>query len=249
MIASLPMYATPLTAEADKRFWALIRDHLRQMGIAAPDGLTRMPADLVGHWRDPHLLLSQTCGLPYRAVLKEHVTYVGTPDYAVNDCPPGHYRSVVIARADDTRQTLADFRTARLAYNEPLSQSGWAALALETPEVLQGPRHRTGSHLNSVRAVRENRADFAAVDAVTWRHLVEAGQDTGLHVVHTTRPTPGLPLITAKDGPAPALLAAVSEAIDRLETEDRARLHLRGIVAFPPSAYDLPIPPSPAALD
>jgi ABC-type phosphate/phosphonate transport system substrate-binding protein len=55
------------------------------------------------------------------------VTYVGTPDYGVEGCPPGHYRSVFVVRADDRAPKPADFDGARFAYNEALSQSGWAA--------------------------------------------------------------------------------------------------------------------------
>ncbi len=248
MTASLPMYATPLTAGADARFWGAVRDHLRQAGLAAPDALTLAPPDLMAHWRDPALVFSQTCGLPYRAVLKDHVTQIGTPDYGLKDCPPGHYNSLVIARADDPRTGLTAFATARFAYNDPLSQSGWAALALEAPEVLQGPRLRTGSHSASAAAVKDGRADFASIDAVTWRHLTAASETTGLRVLHATAPTPGLPLITAKDGPADLLFEAVQAAIQRLSQQDRAVLHLQDIISLPADAYALPLPPTPEAI-
>ena len=248
MIASLPMYATPLTAGADARFWALIRDHLRAEGIGAPEVLTLSPGDLMTHWRDPDLLLSQTCGLPFRAVLKDHVALVGTPDYGLKDCPPGYYNSLVIARSDDARTRLAEFAGATFAYNDPLSQSGWAALALDTPEVVTGPKLQSGSHRASAHAVREGRADFASIDAVTWQHLTAASETSGLRIIHATRPTPGLPLITAKENLAETLFTAVATAIAMLEPADRHTLHLRGLIALPETAYDLPIPPKPEAI-
>lgn len=245
MIASLPMYATPLTAGADARFWALIRDNLRSERIAAPEALTLAPQDLLAHWQDPALLFSQTCGLPFRAVLKEKVHIIGTPDYGIKGCPPGYYHSVIVARSDDPCKELPAFANARFAYNDPLSQSGWAALALEAPEVLRGPQHCTGSHRASVMAVRQGNADFAAIDAVTWRHLKAASEATGLKIIHATRPTPGLPYITSKKGLSETLFWAVSTAISMLGNADRAALHLKGLIALPPSAYDLPIPPNP----
>ncbi|MEJ8559882.1 PhnD/SsuA/transferrin family substrate-binding protein [Yoonia sp. GPGPB17] len=248
MIASLPMYATPLTAGADARFWGLIRDHLRVLGHGAPDQLTLTPPDLMAHWRDPALLFSQTCGLPFRATLKNDVTLIGTPDYGIDGCPPGYYRSLIIARQEDRRAALSDFRDARFAHNDPMSQSGWAALALETPEVLQGSHLCTGSHRASALAVRHSEADFAAIDAVTWRHLTAVGETTGLKIVHATQPSPGLPYVTAKNGPADALFTAISQAIAALDPDDRAALYLIDLIAVPPSAYDLPMPPSPETI-
>lgn len=248
MIASLPMYATPLTTGADARFWALIRDNMHKQGHDAPKNLSVAPPDLMEHWRNPALVFSQTCGLPYRAVLKDDVSVIGTPDYGIKGCPAGHYCSVIIARQNDTRNALADFRDARFAYNDPMSQSGWAALALEAPETLQGPRICTGSHRASVLAVQQRQADFAAVDAVSWWHLQSLEQTRGLRIVHATRPTPGLPYITARSGPADALFAAISQAIAALAPSDRDKLHLKGLIALPPSAYDLPLPPLAEAI-
>ena len=245
MIASLPMYATPLTAGADARFWGLIRDNLRTMGHDAPEALALAPADLMAHWRDPALIFSQTCGLPYRASLKDEVTLIGTPDFGVEGAPPGHYRSLVIARQDDPRDALSAFDGACFAYNDPMSQSGWAALALEAPEVLQGPLLCTCGHRASVLAVSQGEADFATVDAVTWRHLTAASETTGLKVIHATQPTPGLPYITSRAGPADALFQAINRAIDALGTQDREVLYIEGMVALPPEAYDLPLPPAP----
>jgi ABC-type phosphate/phosphonate transport system substrate-binding protein len=223
MIASLPMYAFPRTAAAEARLWAGIRDRLRRDGIDAPEQLTRDPGDLLSHWTDPKLLVSQTCGRPYKAHLHGRVRLVGTPDYGLPGCPPGHYRSVVIARADDPRTDLEAFAAAAFAYNDRGSQSGWAALAGEMPEILNGPHIETGSHRASTLAVREGRADFAAIDAVTFRHLADASEATGLEIIHATTPRPGLPLITnATQDPAP-LFDAISQAIDTLPTQKTAR--------------------------
>lgn len=133
MIASLGMYELSGMAGANDRLWALIRDGLRARGIAAPDGLTRGEVAYWDAWQSPDLVLSQTCGFPYRARLHDKVTLIGTPDYGLPGCPPGHYCSVFVARKDDPRVTLDQFDGTALAYNEPLSQSGWAAPQIMPP--------------------------------------------------------------------------------------------------------------------
>lgn len=232
MIASLPMYAGPDLKQANADFWALIRENLITSGIIAPDNLVT-PPDLWTHWQAPDLLLSQTCGLPYRAKLWDQVKLIGTPDYGLKDCPPGHYYSVIIAR--DT----APLAGRTFAFNDPMSQSGWAALAGEAPALLTGPLLETGSHAASVQAVRDGQADFASIDAVTWRHL----DQTGLHLRGRTQPSPGLPFITAKTHDTARLFDAISKAIAQLGPSP---LGLMGLVAIPPATYlALPLPASP----
>lgn len=248
MIASLPMYDRPeLRAETD-RYWALIREELAARGIDAPEGLRRGDAVLMPQWEDPELILSQTCGFPYRARLHGRVDLVGTPDFGNEGCPPGYYRSILIARADDPREGFAEFDGARIAFNDGMSQSGWAApinhAAAQGIRLLPGLE--TGSHRASFLAVAEGRADLAAIDALTWALISEFEDVSGVKVVGATDPTPALPYITAKGRDAGAIFAAVAAAIARLDVQDRDRLHLRGIVAIPAEAYlAVPIPPAP----
>lgn len=249
MIASLGMYDFGPTMDANDRLWALIRSGLMGRGIATPETLTRGEQAFWDAWQDPSLILSQTCGYPFRARLHGKVTYVGTPDFGVEGCPAGYYRSVFVARADDPRQSLADFNGARFAYNEPLSQSGWAApqthaakLGLSLP-----PRLQTGGHRLSGKAVAEGRADIAALDAVTFA-LMQASDPVveRLKVVAMTEPTPGLPYITAVGRDPQPIFDAVSEAIAALTRSDRGILQLKGFVRLPVSDYlAVPNPPSP----
>jgi ABC-type phosphate/phosphonate transport system substrate-binding protein len=248
MIASLPMYDRPeLRAETD-RYWALIREELAARGVNAPEALRQGDEALMPHWESPDLILSQTCGFPYRAKLHGRVELVGTPDFGNEGCAPGHYRSILIARADDTRDGFADFDGARIAYNDGLSQSGWAApinhAAARGIRLLPG--QETGSHRASFRAVAEGSAALAAIDALTWR-LISAFEDTSaVKVIGATDPTPALPYITARGRDAGVIFDAIATAIDRLPPSDRDRLHLRGIVRIAAADYlAVPIPPSP----
>lgn len=249
MIASLGMYDFGPAMAVNDRLWTLIAKGLTDRGIDAPRALTRGEGAYWQAWQAPDLLLSQTCGYPFRARLHDRVTYVGTPDFGVKGCPPGYYRSVFVARSQDPRDDLAAFDGTRLAYNEPLSQSGWAApqthaakLGLHFPPGLQ-----TGAHRLSALAVVEGRADLAALDAVTHR-LLQASEPwmAGLKTIGQTEPTPGLPCITVLGRDAAPIFDALTEAIAGLAREDRDVLGLRGILRIPVAAYlAVPNPPAP----
>ena len=239
MIASLAMYDRPETRAATDRFWDLIREHLRQSGIDAPDALER-DHPFWEVWQDPDLLLSQTCGRPYRLKLHGKVQLVGTPDYGLQDCPPGYYRSPIVVRARDPRLRLEDFKTARFAFNEILSQSGWAAP--QTHAAAQGFQFEntweSGGHVNSARAVAEGMADIASLDAMTWE-LIKRYDDFSLElrVLEWTEPTPGLPFITSLNIDRHKVHDAISAAIAALDLADRRTLRLKGLVDIPADAY------------
>ena len=244
MIASLAMYDMAPVQAANDRFWSAIRAVFGD----GPASLTR-DADLWTVWRSPDLLFAQTCGMPYRTHLHGQVDLVGTPDYGLPDCPPGHYRSAFVVRADAPVAALSELNRPRFAYNEALSQSGWAAPGthLARAGIALGELVQTGAHAASARAVADGRADLAALDALTWA-LLQAhdplAQD--LRVLAWTEPTPGLPYITRRHGPADQLHDAVHRAIEALTPEDRSALHLKGLVRIPAEAYlAIPSPPAP----
>lgn len=238
MIASLPMYDTVQTRAANDRFWAEIRSAIG----AGPVQLDR-ESDPHRTWEDPELLLSQTCGMPYRTTLHGRVQLVGTPDYGLTGCPPGYYKSVLVVRADDPRGLLTDFDGATLARNDARSQSGWAAVENHLRDSrsgfgFDGHTIETGSHLNSIRAVAKGQAEIAAIDAVTWALLSrDTSEAEGVRVLASTTPTPGLPFITSLSQDAAALLRSVQSALAKLSAEDRRCLMLRDIIAIPEAAY------------
>lgn len=250
MTASLPMYDFGAASAAQDRLWQGIAAELALRGLEAPPLLTRGMEDLMPHWLAPDLLMSQTCGSPFRNRLYGKVALIGTPDYRVEGCPPGHYCSMLVVRADDPRASLADFDGATLAYNDPLSQSGWAAPQTEAQAlgITLRPGPQTGAHRASVRAVADGAADLAAIDAVTWRLLRPIDPDAArLRVIGQTRPTPGLPLITAQDRATEPLFEAIATAIAQLAPSDRDTLGLHGLIRIPPEAYlAVPNPQSPA---
>jgi hypothetical protein len=253
MTASLPMYDTASTRAANDRFWTLIRTSYGHVRTSYGHGPARLDRATDPHdtWDDPALVLSQTCGLPYRSELSDRVTLVGTPDYGVRGCPPGYYKSYVVVRTGDDRRSLSDFKGAMLARNDRRSQSGWAAMedALQIAGAgfsFVGQTIDTGGHTLSAQAVADGRADIAALDAITWTLIKREDQEVAgkLRVLCATRPTPGLPFITAQGvDPAP-LFDAIARAIASLSARDRARLLIKGIVRIPKETYlQEPLPP------
>ncbi|WP_135503622.1 phosphate/phosphite/phosphonate ABC transporter substrate-binding protein [Roseovarius aestuariivivens] len=246
MRASLPMYDRPDLRGAHHRLWRGVRAALGH----GPDTLSH-PANPWDDWTAPDLLLSQTCGYPYRARLHGHVTLVATPEHRLPGCPPGHYASVFVARQSDPRSDPVEFAESPFAYNEPLSQSGWAAPATYAAD--RGfafiDTRRTGAHVASARAVADGHADLAALDAQTWR-LMQRHDPAARHlrVIAMTDPTPALPYITGPDRVPAPLRAALAQAIRTLPAPDRDALGLYGLVTIPAAVYlAVPTPAPPPA--
>ncbi|WP_370232589.1 phosphate/phosphite/phosphonate ABC transporter substrate-binding protein [Cognatishimia sp.] len=243
MIAALGMYDRAETAAANDALWQEIKHHLGY----GPDALTR-DMDFWEIWQSADLLLAQTCGLPYRARLHDKVALVGTPIYDIPECPDGHYYSVLVAHRENLRD-LVQYDGARFAYNEALSQSGWAAPMshLTDAGIKPGALIETGAHLRSAQSVASGDADLAGLDVVTWQ-LIQTYDAFArdLVVVAQTKPTPVLPFITAQGRDAEAVFAAVQTAIMSLPQHHKSTLFLKGITRIAKSDYlaqPIPAPP------
>jgi ABC-type phosphate/phosphonate transport system substrate-binding protein len=250
MIASLMMYKNDSVNPVIKRYWTLIRDQLAHRGIDAPPELSQSAGELEV-WLHPQLVLSQTCGMPYRLWLKDDVSLVGTPDFGVQGCAPGYYRSVCVVRANDSRDEVINFKDARFAYNKTWSQSGYAAAyGYATAHGFWfADRIETGQHLASARAVAQGEADIAALDPVTWALMKDHEPfneiTQQLRELAWTEPTPGLPYITSASNDATLIFDSITSAIAQLSQSDRDTLHLKGIVRIERESYlAVPNPPN-----
>ncbi|MEX2518183.1 MAG: PhnD/SsuA/transferrin family substrate-binding protein [Paracoccaceae bacterium] len=235
------MYDWPEVEPATAALWRALRRALIEAGFDAPKALSS-PSDLWAHWRDPDLLLSQTCGLPFAARLRDAVSLVGAPAYDIPGCTPGRYRSEIVVRADDAAGDVAALKGRRFAYNDRDSQSGWAAFAAAfvDPTAFFRDCIPSGGHRLSIRAVAEGRADAASIDAVSWRlALAHEPAAAELRVLGSTPPTPGLPYITAQRPVAEVdrIAAAVAAGVAMLAEESRAALFLKGFVPLEEAHY------------
>ena len=244
MIASLPMYDRPSTAEAYDRLWADIRDGLIARGIPAPNTLNRT-IRYRDTWARDDLLLGQICVMPLQQEFSDQIAVIGAADYAIDGCAPGFFKSLVICRADDGRTTLEGFAGRQFACNAKHSFTGsYAPMKLFAESGLQVKDPIiTGSHDNSLRAVANGDADFAAIDAHTFdlqqRDMAEARL---VKVFAETKSAPGQSFITTKDRDPAPFFEAISDAIAKLAPKDRATLGLRGIIDLPRATYDAAVP-------
>ena len=245
MIALLGMYDPPALHAANDRFWRAIRTQLTY----GPDALTR-DMGFMDAWKSPDLLFSQTCGLPFRRVLHPDVTLIGTPDNALPGMAPGYYCSVLVVHGDTDGALLSAYDGGCFAYNQVMSQSGWAGPMhhLDRAGVKFADFVETGGHGASALAVAQGRADMAGLDLLTWTLIGEHDPDLAarLRIIDTTPQTPTLPYITAKSRDPAPIRAAVRAAIAKLSQDDRDALHIHGLIDIPAAEYlAVPTPPAP----
>lgn len=223
MIACLQMYDWPEAHATLDRFWQCVSENLSGRGIAAPSALER-PAVFASGWRDPDLLLGQTCGLPFVSGRCGDAVLVGRPDFGIEGASGGQYTSALVCRADDPSESLASFRGRVAAINEYGSQSGCNALAdailgtgAHLDETFFSHVRVSGAHRASANLVAEGGADIAAIDAVAWalHGAFEPDAHARLRVLEWTRPMPALPYICAPRFAdlRPDLLVALNAAV------------------------------------
>jgi ABC-type phosphate/phosphonate transport system substrate-binding protein len=168
--------------------------------------------------------------------LQGKVQLVGCFHYAAPGCDGMNCRSVLIARNEHASLALEGFRQRRVAFNSADSQSGYNALrALVAPLAWQGRFFSqalvTGDHRQSVDAVREGRADLAAIDCVTWALLQKYAPQAslGLQAIGYSAPYPGLPLISAIGRDAREV-AALRSALRAVAQDPAARPHFDALL-------------------
>ena len=244
--AALPMY--DLQPEAVQAWWQGLAAALRREGVEeVPDALS-WPDDLEAHWRQPRLLLSQTCGHPLVTRLWDAVQVVGAMRYAAPGCEGIRYSSLLVAR-EGHAGGLAALAGRVAAVNDEGSYSGRIALrravaAVGGDERFFGRIIITGSHRACLVAVRQGEADVAAIDAVTHA-LIQRHQPAllqGLQVIGRTPLAPGLPLITALHTSAPELRALQrglqAACHDPALAAERRALLIEGFEPVPASTWE-----------
>jgi ABC-type phosphate/phosphonate transport system substrate-binding protein len=236
MIASFPMYDWPEVQGATEAWWRGLSRHL---GVAVE--LDRTP-DHFAAWRRDDLYFSQTCGYPYTHEFKGLLRYIGTPHYAVTGCEGASYSSFIFARVD---QPLDAFRGGIAAVNNPDSMSGMLALKLAfVPFAREGKFFAgatgSGSHVNSMIAVRDGLADVCAIDAVCVAMARRYRPDylEGLVEIARSPSVPSLPYVT-RSGNIDVMREALVLAFADSELQDcREQLFLSGHSVLRPNAYE-----------
>ncbi|HEX6118040.1 MAG TPA: PhnD/SsuA/transferrin family substrate-binding protein [Dongiaceae bacterium] len=239
------MYDTPERAATLAAWWNGLARHWRAAGLGDIPERSAVPGDLYELWIAPDLFIAQTCGYPLTHALKGRVTLVATPCYAAEGCAGPTYDSVIVARRGSAVRSLGDVPGKIAAINGYDSQSGWNALRHSL--IGRGAPARiveTGGHRKSMAAVREGRADVAAIDCVTYANVgaVATHEIAPLRIIARSASAPALPYITRRDV-APAELEALRHGLraaiaDPALSDVRSQLLIADIAVLPLQAYD-----------
>ena len=97
---------------------------------------------------------------------------------------------------------------------------------------------KTGSHVNSAKAVSQGHADFAALDAHGWS-IIQQYDDFAkrLVVIGQTDPFPGLPYICSQKHDPDLVFDACIAGLEHLKTQIKRKLGLHGFVRLAKSNY------------
>lgn len=248
LVASLMMYDRPeVVQRANDALWIALRDRLRDRDLGAPDMLDRSDSH-DSYWLRSDLVFAQTCGYPYVSELKGLVRLVATPVFRYPGGKGARRASFIVVREDDPARSIADLAGRRAAINDWLSNSGMNLLRIAVAPYATNGRFFsevivTGGHMMSIPAIREGRADTAAIDSITWglheRHAPETL--AGIRIIGETPMGPGLPYITrlaTTDAEIAALRETLAEVIaDPANAEAMDTLGLTGIEVFSDAEY------------
>jgi ABC-type phosphate/phosphonate transport system substrate-binding protein len=248
LVASLLMYDRPdVVQHANDALWTALRERLRSQGLDVPDALDRSGSH-DSYWLRPDLIFGQTCGYPYVEELKGRVQLIATPVFRYAGGRGARRASFIVVREDDPARSIADFSGRRAAINDWLSNSGMNLLRIAVaPHAKQGRFFSdvivTGGHMMSIAAIREGRADVAAIDSITWglheRHAPETV--AGIRIIGETPVGPGLPYITrlsTSDADVAAIRASLAEVIaDPANADTLDTLGLTGIEILSDADY------------
>jgi len=240
LVASLMMYDNPDVARrANDALWVALRDRMRAKGFETPDALDRTGSH-ESYWLRPELGFAQTCGYPYVSELKGKVRLVATPVFNYPGGKGARRASYIVVREDDPAQSVGDVAGYRAAVNDWLSNSGMNLFRSAVAPYAKDGRFFsdvliTGGHIDSIAAIRDGRADVAAIDSISWgmhaRHAPE--KIAGVRIIGETPMGPGLPYIvraSASDAEVAALRESLAEIIS--DPDNAPALDTLGLVGI-----------------
>lgn len=248
--AELLMYVAPPRVREAQEQWLT-----RVLEILSATRLDAQALDLKQLWLSPQLLLAQTCGYPLMKILRGQVQVVGRPVYQLPHSAGGNHCSLIVARADDPRQRLEDFRGSHGLLNAQDSNSGMnlfrhTLAPLQRDGQFFAQVSLTGGHRNSFVAIKAGEGDLAAIDSVTFDYLARDHSEeiAGVKVIARTASGPCLPYVTRMGADAQAIREAMNQALKDLP-EVAAVLAIAEVLPASEADYQVLLEYERAAMD
>lgn len=217
-LIELPMYTAPDRVQQASEAWLARISQLLGAHRARAQGL-----ELPELWLSEKLLLAQTCGYPLMTLLQGKVRLVGRPVYDLPHSAAGYHCSLLMVRDDDPRTELNAFFGSHGLVNSEDSNSGMNLLRHALAPLQQkggffAAVSLTGGHRLSLRELKAQRGDLAAIDSVTYGYLARDASEevAGLRILARSAASPCLPFITARtasDAQVEAIRGAMNQAL------------------------------------
>lgn len=156
------------------------------------------------------------------------------------------YFSDVVVRCGTDADSLEDLRGCRWAFNDRNSYSGWFCMleriAPAEPTKYFGSVIQAGSHLESLRLIRDGRADAAAIDSNALRHAARCDAQLlkDIRVLESWGPFSMQPVVM-RPALSPLLRACVRDALLQAHKVAGDELRHFGFASFvdvSPADYD-----------
>lgn len=210
LFASLPWYDFPQSENNLNNLWTDLYTNLSAAYPVAINPQLNRSTQINAQWSNPNLILSQCCGPDLFTEDAAALSPIARPVFRDLDCSAGYYFSYIV-RKKNTHTIMP-----RIAINALSSQSGcYAALEWFNYDKKDCDRFIiSGSHANSLDLIRQNKADYAAIDAHSWTLLNQ--QDIEIIGKSSEALTP--PFVRHRDNPVTEsdLFNALKEAVAKL---------------------------------
>ena len=208
-------------------------------------------------YTDPGLFVGHTCGYPYLLNWQASHKLVCVPIFDVDGCQGNQYCSWFITHPGYKGASVEDFRNRVVALNGHNSNSGMNVLRYEISKMNPGDAFFSraiisGGHAASVELISQQKADLAAIDAVTFAHLKKGGLlDPGkIILIGQSEFTTGLPFIMPRimsgvmsrfpifQTDETSITAAMNNALVAIDQRHRQQLGIRSFEIVTHSDYD-----------
>jgi len=190
--------------------------------------------------------IAWSCGATFvQDKIKDNQQLVAVPLF--NGMPI--YNSVVIARKDDSRKRIIDFKGGIFAYSDPRSNSGYLSPAMflkkhgfDVDDFFR-LKILTGTHERSIESVYKGLADISAIDEYIWVEYLRTKPYLAreLHVIKKLGPFPFTPIV-AGSGVEKKVIKKIQNSLVNMEEDElksfKKDFHMDGFVVKDASFYE-----------